>query len=637
MVSLLRIFLLGAFAILVQGLSFNRESNALNHRQRRNVPRFTDPQYMDAFYINDNFGVTMNVAKSWSAGYTGKNVTVCVVDPQGVYLSGRDIASKYNAQASYDFNDNDTIPSTTSSGSSGQGTHGTLMAGLAAGKANNGFCSVGVAYDATISAIKIVSTGPAEEYGLRSAFSYQNNINDILLCSWGANGMTGQQIGYMKPSVGPAIKRAAEQGRNGKGNIILFSVGNGGRFNNSCSFDAYVSSIYTISISVVTGKNVGSRQNEKCPGISAVTYARDGSLGIDNKEDQMKACSVDDRCETSSSSSAANAVAAGIVALVLQANPRLGWRDMQHLIARSSCSQFNVDWTTNKAGLKVSSEFGFGLLDAYALIENAKNWNNVGNQLECVLSFNAQEPIHGVDTLTKTVDVTTWPTSCGGDPNAIRYLEHVVLEVNLNFTARKNLELELQSPTGTKSLMLRSGRVMDFGADIKNLPILTRHHWGESPKGVWTMKLRNVNPNPANKGVLFNWSLKFYGTKLDPMASNTVKPSQIRSGNTSTTMSPSTVSSVPNTNTASTVTARIQTTKAPGTASLAKYSSTVSSVPSTNSASTVTARIQTTKAPGTASLAKYPTTKAPGTASLAKCSPFIALACIFQAMLAIYW
>ncbi len=77
------------------------------------------------------------------------------------------------------------------------------------------------------------------------------------------------------------------QGRNGKGNLILFSVGNGGRFNNSCSFDEFISSIYTISISVVTGKNIGSRQNEKCPGVSAVTYARDGSLGIPYPDDLM--------------------------------------------------------------------------------------------------------------------------------------------------------------------------------------------------------------------------------------------------------------------------------------------------------------------------------------------------------------
>ena len=77
------------------------------------------------------------------------------------------------------------------------------------------------------------------------------------------------------------------QGRNGKGSIFVFANGNGALFNGTCSYDEYVSSIYTIGISVVTGKNVGSRQNVKCPGVSAVAYARDGSLGVSNPDDLM--------------------------------------------------------------------------------------------------------------------------------------------------------------------------------------------------------------------------------------------------------------------------------------------------------------------------------------------------------------
>ena len=77
------------------------------------------------------------------------------------------------------------------------------------------------------------------------------------------------------------------QGRNGKGTIIVFSVGNGGQFNGSCSYDEYISSIHTLGISVVTGKNVPSTQNIHCAGISAVAYSRDGRLGINNPDDLM--------------------------------------------------------------------------------------------------------------------------------------------------------------------------------------------------------------------------------------------------------------------------------------------------------------------------------------------------------------
>ena len=77
------------------------------------------------------------------------------------------------------------------------------------------------------------------------------------------------------------------QGRGGKGNIYLFSAGNGGYFNVTCGYDEFKTSIYTIVISVVTGKNVRSRQNVKCSAISAVTYARDNALGVSSSDDLM--------------------------------------------------------------------------------------------------------------------------------------------------------------------------------------------------------------------------------------------------------------------------------------------------------------------------------------------------------------
>ena len=65
--------------------------------------------------------------------------------------------------------------------------------------------------------------------------------------------------------------------------------------------------------------------------------------------------------------------------------------------------------------------------------------------------------IHGLRRTTKTVDLKTWPASCGGEAKRINFLEHVVLQLSLNFTLRKNIEVEVISPGGTKSIILRSG------------------------------------------------------------------------------------------------------------------------------------------------------------------------------------
>ena len=58
------------------------------------------------------------------------------------------------------------------------------------------------------------------------------------------------------------------------------------------------------------------------------------------------------------------------------------WRDVQHLIVHTSDTTHlrGGTWTTNGAGFRVSSDFGFGAVDAHALVSAAKNWKNVPDQ-----------------------------------------------------------------------------------------------------------------------------------------------------------------------------------------------------------------------------------------------------------------
>ena len=63
-------------------------------------------------------------------------------------------------------------------------------------------------------------------------------------------------------------------------------------------------------------------------------------------------------------------MAAGIVALALEANPELNWRDVQHITVRTSRPKGNLkaeDWSTNGVGRQFSHAFGFGLMDAGAM------------------------------------------------------------------------------------------------------------------------------------------------------------------------------------------------------------------------------------------------------------------------------
>lgn len=61
----------------------------------------------------------------------------------------------------------------------------------------------------------------------------------------------------------------------GLGAIYVFAAGNGGPFQDSCAYNGYVNSIYTIAITGVNKDGSNPTYAEDCPGIMATTYSRD--------------------------------------------------------------------------------------------------------------------------------------------------------------------------------------------------------------------------------------------------------------------------------------------------------------------------------------------------------------------------
>lgn len=80
-----------------------------------------------------------------------------------------------------------------------------------------------------------------------------------------------------------------------------------------------------------------------------------------------------------------------------QSSPNLTWRDMQHLVVWTSEYDplaNNPEWKKNGAGLMVNSRFGFGLLNAKALVDLAdpRTWVSVPEKKVCVVKDNDFEP-----------------------------------------------------------------------------------------------------------------------------------------------------------------------------------------------------------------------------------------------------
>jgi len=163
----------------------------------------------------------------------------------------------------------------------------------------------------------------------------------------------------------------------------VWASGNGGRFNDSCSCDGYANNIYTLSISSTSERGEKPWYLEECPSTLATTYSSGNQR---NGEKEIITTDIRHKCtEKHTGTSAAAPIAAGIIALALEANQNLTWRDVMFLIVLSSNAKSikSNNYITNKRGLLVSSRYGFGLMNAGKMVEMAKTWKNVPALQSC--------------------------------------------------------------------------------------------------------------------------------------------------------------------------------------------------------------------------------------------------------------
>ena len=86
---------------------------------------------------------------------------------------------------------------------------------------------------------------------------------------------------------------------------------------------------------------------------------------------------------------------------------------------------------------------------------------------------------------------------------SIQFLEHVQVRVNLDFTHRGDLSLQLKAPSGTISPLTRK-RFIDNLTGYKNLTdwvITTLFNWGESPVGTWELIVGDFDPTTLTRGI----------------------------------------------------------------------------------------------------------------------------------------
>ncbi|XP_014679429.1 PREDICTED: furin-like protease 2, partial [Priapulus caudatus] len=470
---------------------------------------FKDPQFKDQWYLNKGAekGFDMNVMAAWQKGYTGAGVVVSILD-DGIQTDHPDLVDNYDPKASTDINDKDDDPYPQDNGDN---KHGTRCAGEVASMAGNDYCGVGVAYKSGIGGVRMLD-GDVNDHVEASALSLNPQHIDIYSASWGPED-DGRTVDGPAKLATQAFISGAEKGRNGKGSIFVWASGNGGLHGDNCNCDGYTNSIYTLSISSSSQRNRKPWYLEECTSTLATTY----SSGQEGTDKDIMTTDFKDKCtERHTGTSASAPLAAGLCALALEANPDITWRDMQYVVlitANPTPLLEHGEFTETASGRKVSHMFGYGMMDAGAMVALAEQWTTVPEKHICKTKVDmTQHTIPAKGALVVHLDVD----GCAKMADQhVRYLEHVQTHVTVEFHRRGDLNMRLISPMGTKSTLLGSRRRDSF-SEFKDWPFLSVHYWSENPSGQWSLELTNVGDS-FNHGTLKSWYIVFHGTAINPV------------------------------------------------------------------------------------------------------------------------
>uniref|UniRef100_A0A8C6YKL6 Proprotein convertase subtilisin/kexin type 4 n=1 Tax=Nothoprocta perdicaria TaxID=30464 RepID=A0A8C6YKL6_NOTPE len=489
------------------------EQQTLKKRVKRSVPQVpTDPWFHKQWYMNNDVRPDLNVLTAWGKGYTGSGVVLSILD-DGLEKDHPDLAANYDPLASYDFNSNDPDPQPRYT-MWDENRHGTRCAGEVAAVANNRICGAGVAYNAKVGGVRMLD-GLITDIVEAQSLSFHPQHIHVYSASWGPedDGKTVDGPGVLSRE---AFLKGVTTGRGGLGSLFVWASGNGGLHHDDCNCDGYTNSIYTLSVGSASASGRVPWYSEACSSTLTTTY----SSGM-RSEKQIVTTDLHHHCTDRHSGTSASApLAAGMIALALEANPALSWRDMQHLVVRASKPAHlqAEDWAVNGVGRKVSHHYGYGLLDAGLLVELAKKWTGTQPQRKCSV-----KALHTPRDIGSKLSISVNASSCSGRTKGIRSLEHVQVQLSLSYSRRGDLAITLSSPMGTTSTLVAVRPYDTSQEGYKDWTFMSTHFWDEDPQGTWTLLLENKG-NADNTGILSTVVLHLHGTDEDMRGRRTVAP-----------------------------------------------------------------------------------------------------------------
>lgn len=420
-------------------------------------------------------GVDARVLPVWQAGYSGDGVTIGIMEPGTWQFTHPDLTARFHQEA-------------TQPGGSVT-PHASSVAGVAAASGGNGIFGCGAAFNAMLS-----SQRPGSDEETAEALAFRNDLNHIKNNSWGPPD--DARIRALPSVVRAALEHAVDTGRDGLGTIFVWASGNGGGSGDRVDYDPYASSRFTIAVNAIGDLDRRAIYCERGSAVLTCAHSNGNVRAI-----QTTTWNNGWTANFGGTSSSAP-LASGVIALMLEANPALTWRDVQHVLVNSAriVDPTDADWSINGAGRDVNYRYGFGAVDASAAVPLAVQWRNVPRELV-------------VDTGLIPVNVELPDNDNAGHDAEVEVTENIRIEsfevvFNVETPFVGDLRIIVTSPAGTPSILTNSR--FDQQQNLVNHVFTSVRSWDETSAGTWRVHVSDRRA--GNIATWVDYRLVFYGT-----------------------------------------------------------------------------------------------------------------------------
>ncbi|CAN1537117.1 AprE Subtilisin-like serine proteases [Burkholderiaceae bacterium] len=369
-------------------------------------------------------------------------------------------------------------------------------------------------------------------------FQYGNSFYRLVSCANPSSDTQRLALPVIVTAAGNAMGYKSSYSSAGS---VMWITGLGGELRSIGNYGEAGSAANKQGPQIYSTDLMGCERGDSKNGLSAVDTAQFMIGGSPINKEKNPNCDFD---QMNGTSSAAPTVT-GVVALMLSANPNLGWRDVRDILRKTArlidvdygnqgyrnhqvnltlnptisnqtskelvdgqtSARIDYGWQKNQAGIYYSNWYGFGLVNAKAAVEMARNYTSYKPSALVQPEWKEVEIISAVE-YGKVKELGGFNVSTEGEIDMVQLLMGAVGSAEV---CMGSAGIFLKSPQGTVSILSTPYNLFyddtsdpndrrDGGKISSQTPYALGSYafYGENPKGDWTVYAVSGTPLAAS-------------------------------------------------------------------------------------------------------------------------------------------